>query len=164
MGCRRARRNGRLFPRPAVSPAFALGVRSGPEAAGNPRLAAGTESAPEAALRGDTRVRRRPRGGVATQRTANPCTPVRFRARPPIIHAPAAGAPSLRENRSAFRRSFGQALFVVAGRKTDNGGFATGQTIMARRALAMVSGARETGLGTLSWASRRSSRPSTRRP
>ena len=26
----------------------------------------------------------RPRGGVATQRTANPCTPVRFRARPPI--------------------------------------------------------------------------------
>jgi hypothetical protein len=25
----------------------------------------------------------RPRGGVATQRTANPCTPVRFRARPP---------------------------------------------------------------------------------
>jgi hypothetical protein len=28
-------------------------------------------------------VHRRPRGGVATQRTANPCTPVRFRARPP---------------------------------------------------------------------------------
>jgi glutaminase len=25
----------------------------------------------------------RPRGGVVTQRTANPCTPVRFRARPP---------------------------------------------------------------------------------
>jgi hypothetical protein len=24
-----------------------------------------------------------PRGGVVTQRTANPCTPVRFRARPP---------------------------------------------------------------------------------
>src|SRR5215204_4619591 len=29
------------------------------------------------------RPRRRPRGGVVTQRTANPCTPVRFRARPP---------------------------------------------------------------------------------
>jgi hypothetical protein len=27
----------------------------------------------------------RPRGGVVTQRTANPCTPVRFRARPPFI-------------------------------------------------------------------------------
>lgn len=27
--------------------------------------------------------RERPRGGVVTQRTANPCTPVRFRARPP---------------------------------------------------------------------------------
>src|SRR5580698_7422084 len=27
----------------------------------------------------------RPRGGVATQRTANPCTPVRFRARPPDL-------------------------------------------------------------------------------
>ena len=26
----------------------------------------------------------RPRGGVVTQRTANPCTPVRFRARPPL--------------------------------------------------------------------------------
>src|SRR5579871_4485133 len=26
-----------------------------------------------------------PRGGVVTQRTANPCTPVRFRARPPPI-------------------------------------------------------------------------------
>ena len=26
----------------------------------------------------------RPRGGVVTQRTANPCTPVRFRARPPF--------------------------------------------------------------------------------
>ncbi len=26
---------------------------------------------------------RRPRGGVVTQRTANPCTPVRFRPRPP---------------------------------------------------------------------------------
>lgn len=25
----------------------------------------------------------RPRGGVVTQRTANPCTPVQFRARPP---------------------------------------------------------------------------------
>ena len=31
-----------------------------------------------------------PRGGVATQRTANPCTPVRFRARPPL---PSFGAP-----------------------------------------------------------------------
>ena len=28
-------------------------------------------------------ARGRPRGGVVTQRTANPCTPVRFRARPP---------------------------------------------------------------------------------
>ena len=27
----------------------------------------------------------RPRGGVVTQRTANPCTPVQFRARPPIF-------------------------------------------------------------------------------
>jgi hypothetical protein len=27
----------------------------------------------------------RPRGGVVTQRTANPCTPVRFRARPPAL-------------------------------------------------------------------------------
>ena len=27
----------------------------------------------------------RPRGGVVTQRTANPCTPVRFRARPPLL-------------------------------------------------------------------------------
>jgi hypothetical protein len=27
----------------------------------------------------------RPRGGVVTQRTANPCTPVRFRARPPFL-------------------------------------------------------------------------------
>ncbi len=27
----------------------------------------------------------RPRGGVVTQRTANPCTPVRFRARPPNL-------------------------------------------------------------------------------
>ena len=26
-----------------------------------------------------------PRGGVVTQRTANPCTPVRFRARPPSL-------------------------------------------------------------------------------
>ena len=31
------------------------------------------------------RPRRRPRGGVVTQRTANPCTPVRFRARPPTL-------------------------------------------------------------------------------
>ena len=29
----------------------------------------------------------RPRGGVVTQRTANPCTPVRFRARPPKFHS-----------------------------------------------------------------------------
>ena len=29
----------------------------------------------------------RPRGGVVTQRTANPCTPVRFRARPPNFPA-----------------------------------------------------------------------------
>src|SRR3990167_9762870 len=27
----------------------------------------------------------RPRGGVVTQRTANPCPPVRFRARPPLL-------------------------------------------------------------------------------
>src|SRR5215210_4114175 len=31
----------------------------------------------------DERRSGRPRGGVVTQRTANPCTPVRFRARPP---------------------------------------------------------------------------------
>lgn len=30
----------------------------------------------------------RPRGGVVTQRTANPCIPVRFRARPPIFAVP----------------------------------------------------------------------------
>ena len=28
----------------------------------------------------------RPGGGVVTQRTANPCTPVRFRLRPPNFH------------------------------------------------------------------------------
>ena len=38
----------------------------------------------------EDRVAAWPRGGVATQRTANPCTPVRFRARPPL---PSFGAP-----------------------------------------------------------------------
>src|SRR5690348_5163650 len=35
----------------------------------------------------------RPRGGVVTQRTANPCTPVRFRARPPLSSAAAGRDP-----------------------------------------------------------------------
>src|SRR5690606_21559522 len=38
---------------------------------------------PPCARRYTTRVR--PGGGVVTQRIANPCTPVRFRSRPPIL-------------------------------------------------------------------------------
>src|SRR4028118_897914 len=38
---------------------------------------------------------RRPDGGVVTQRTANPCTPVRFRLGPPLL-------PALSKRRSAI--------------------------------------------------------------
>ena len=54
---------------------------------------------------------RRPRGGVVTQRTANPCTPVRFRARPPpsrhsSISAPFGPRAAVWVPRSGVRRPF----------------------------------------------------------
>ena len=56
----------------------------------------------------------RPRGGVVTQRTANPCTPVRFRARPPEFPAQA----PLFIRTSTERRRFG----ASGNRSLERGG------------------------------------------
>ena len=83
LGRRRPRRDRPLLPRAAPPQTFALGVSAveiGPRespCSGARILAIASASRP------NRWVRRWPRGGVATQRTANPCTPVRFRARPP---------------------------------------------------------------------------------
>ena len=78
-------------------------------------------------------IKMRPRGGVATQRIANPSTSVRFRARPPNSHFlwlfPLLLKPSFTANLGCFRFSHVPSLTAIFRRQRRTAGMSMDRII-----------------------------------